>query len=90
MIYKSKDGDINLLKVTRMYPAAVIEMYGEIAEMSLEWIEDYGEKVKLMKYILVFDFTPIQEEIKIKKVLDYETRDELIFAMTEVARLLKK
>ena len=89
MIYKSKIGDIDLAKLTRLYPAAVVEMQGEVAEMSLEWIEMNEDKVNLKEYILVFDFTPLKEEIKDKKVLHFETKDELIQTMTEVAQFFQ-
>ena len=87
MIYKSKIGDIDLGKLTRLYPAAVVEMQGEVAEMSLEWIEMNEDKVNLKEYILVFDFTPPKEEVKDKKVLHFETKEELIQTMTEVSQL---
>ena len=90
MLYKSKDGDVDLSTITRLYPAAVIEMYGEVAEMSLEWMQDYGEKVKLVHYVLVFDFTPLYEEVKNKKTLIFDTHEELITAMTEVAQFFEK
>ena len=90
MLYKSKDGDVDLSTITRLYPAAVIEMYGEVAEMSLEWMQDYGEKVKLVHYVLVFDFTPLDEEVKNKKTLIFDTHEELITAMTEVAQFFEK
>ena len=90
MIYKSNDGDIDLSKITRLYPAAVIEMYGEVAEMSLEWMEGNADKVKLLHYVLVFDFTPLNAEVKDKKTLTYETREELIESMTEVAQFFEK
>ena len=90
MLYKSKDGDVDLSTITRLYPAAVIEMYGEVAEMSLEWMQDYGEKVKLVHYVLVFDFTPLNEEVKNKKTLIFNTHEELITAMTEVAQFFEK
>ena len=89
MIYKSKDGDIDLSVITRMYPAAVIEMYGEVAEMSLEWMQSNADKVKLLHYVFVFDFTPLNEEVKNKKVLTFETREELLTAMTEVAQFFE-
>ncbi|EDZ61646.1 hypothetical protein SMGD1_2309 [Sulfurimonas gotlandica GD1] len=89
MIYKSKIGDIDLAKLTRLYPAAVVEMQGEVAEMSLEWIEMNEDKVNLKEYILVFDFTPLKEEVKDKKVLHFETKDELIQTMTEVAQFFQ-
>ena len=44
MIYKSKAGDIDLSKITRLYPAAIVDMYGEVAETSLEWADMNGDK----------------------------------------------
>jgi len=89
MIYKSKDGDISLENLTRLYAAVVIDMQGEVAEMSLEWFDLYGDKVKLVEYVLVFDYTPPGEDIKKRTVLKYETKDELIATMSEVAELFK-
>ncbi|MCD6172491.1 MAG: hypothetical protein J7J96_01725 [Sulfurimonas sp.] len=86
MIYKSKDGDIDLSNITRLYPAAVIDMYGEIAEMSLEWMEDNEDKVKLVHFVLVFDATPHASEERIRTVLTFDTKDELIECMTEVSK----
>lgn len=90
MIYKSKDGDIDLSTISRLYPAAVIEMYGEVAEMSLEWMDSNAEKVKLSHYVLVFDFTPLNEEVKNKQTLVFDTREELVNAMIEVAQFFDK
>lgn len=87
MIYKSKVGDIDLSEVKRLYPAVVIDMYGEIAEMSLEWIEMNEGKVKLLNYVLVFDFTPHGSQERVKIVLEFDTKDELIECMTEVSQL---
>jgi len=86
MIYKSKEGDISLENLIRLYPAVVIDMQGEIAEMSLDWYDLYGDKVKLLKYVLVFDYTPPGEDIRDKKVLEFETKEELLVIMTEVAQ----
>lgn len=89
MIYKSKDGDISLENLTRLYAAVVIDMQGEIAEMSLEWFDLYGDKVKRLKYVLVFDYTPPGEDIRDKKVLEFETKEELLATMSEVAEFFK-
>lgn len=86
MIYKSKEGDLDLSKVTRLYPAGVVDIYGEVAEMSLEWTEMNADKVNIKHYVLVFDFAPIDSEIKDRTVLVYETKDELIATMQEVAQ----
>jgi hypothetical protein len=90
MIYKSKDGDISLENLTRLYGAVVIDMQGEIAEMSLEWFDLYGDKVKLINYVLVFDYTPPGEDVRDKKVLEFDTQDELIETMQEVAQFFQK
>jgi len=90
MVYKSKDGDISLENLTRLYGAVMIDMQGEIAEMSLEWFDLYGDKVAFLSYVLVFDYTPPGENVRDKKVLEYETKEELIAAMSEVAQFFQK
>ena len=90
MIYKSKEGDISLENLTRLYGAVVIDMQGEIAEMSLEWFDLYGDKVKLINYVLVFDYTPPGENKRDKKVLKFDTKEALIDTMQEVAQFFQK
>ena len=87
MIYKSKTADIDLSKLTRLYPACVVDAFGEVAEMSLEWMEMNEGKVKLLHYVLVFDFTQPKEEEKNRITLTFATKDELMIEMQEVARL---
>lgn len=89
MIYKSSAGDLDLSKITRLYPAVVVDLNGEVAEMSLEWAELYGDKVKLKSYILVFDFTPVHEEKKNRTILEFKTKDELMSAMQEVSQFFQ-
>ena len=86
MIYKSKEGDLDLEKITRLYPAVVVEMQGEMAEMSLEWMDMNEGKVNIVHYVLVFDFTPLNEDVKDRTTLIFETKDELIDEMQEVAK----
>ena len=86
MIYKSKIGDIDLDKLTRLYPAALIEMYGELAEMSLEWMDMNEGKVKFLHYVLVFDFTPQGSDIRDKKVLEFDNKDDLLETMKEISK----
>ena len=88
MIYKSKEGDLDLSKITRLYPAVVVDMQGQVAEMSLEWEELYGDKVKIVHYVLVFDFTPLNEDVKDRTTLVYETKAELLSEIQEVAKYL--
>jgi len=89
MIYKSKEGDLDLDKITRLYPAVVVDMQGQVAEMSLEWIDLYADKIKIVHYVLVFDFTPLNEDVKDRTTLVFQTREELIAEIQEVAKYLK-
>ena len=88
MIYNSKIGEIDLEKVTRLYPAGVVNIDGEIAEMSLQWCEMNGDKVNITHYVLVFDFTLANEKIRNKKELKFDTLNELMQTMKEVSQFL--
>jgi hypothetical protein len=88
--FEYKGEVISLENLTRLYGAVVIDMQGEVAEMSLEWYELYGEKVKLINYVLVFDYTPPGENVRDKKVLEFATQDELIEEMQRVAQFFQK
>ena len=91
MIYKSSEGDLDLSKITRLYPAVVVDMQGEVAEMSLEWMEMNEEvvksgKIKVVHYVLVFDFTPMSEDVKERTTLVFETKDALMDEIQVVAK----
>lgn len=88
MIYSSKSRDIDLEKLVRLYPASVVELNGDVAEMSLEWTDLNADKVKVLNYVLVFDFTPQNQEEKVKTTLSFNTKDELILEMQKVAEVL--
>jgi len=90
VVYTFNDEAISLENLTRLYGAVVIDMQGEVAEMSLEWFDLYGDKVKLLHYVLVFDYTPPGEQQRDKKVLEFQTKDELIETMQEVAQFFQK
>ena len=90
MVYTFNDEAISLENLTRLYGAVVIDMQGEVAEMSLEWFDLYGDKVKLLHYVLVFDYTSPGEQQRDKKVLEFQTQDELIETMQEVAQFFQK
>ena len=90
MIYCSKIGDIDLGKLVRLYPAAVVNVDGEVAEMSLEWADMNAHRVNITSYVLVFDFTPSGEKIRDKKEIYFKTKDELFLAMQEVAQFFQE
>jgi len=85
LIYKSSEGALDLSKLTRLYPAVVVDMQGEVAEMSLEWEELYGDKVKIVHFVLVFDFTPPNEDVRDRTVLTFQTKDALLAEIQKVA-----
>ncbi|MDD3476719.1 MAG: hypothetical protein PHI38_07605 [Sulfurimonas sp.] len=90
MIYDSSIGEIDLSRLIRLYPAVVVDSNGEVAEMSLEWVGLYGDKVKIVSYVLVFDFTPLHQEEKDKKILEFATKAELFEAMQEVSQFFQE
>lgn len=91
MIYKYKNEEYDLTKVTRLYPAAVVEVPGEDgAQVSLEWADMKKEIVNISHYVLVFDFDPVGEVPVNRKELVCESKDELFSVMGEVNTYFSK
>jgi hypothetical protein len=90
MTYNAQGHTIELTKITRLYPAATVEAAGEVGHVSLEWAELKKDTVAISRFILVFDFDPLGEIPENRIELLYDSRDELIAAMTEVAALLEQ
>ncbi len=88
MIFETSGERINLSKITRLYPAALIHAAGEHASVSLEWAELKAEKITLEAYVLICDFDPIGEVPKNRIELRYETKDELFAVMQEIVERL--
>lgn len=87
MIYKTKEGEVDLSRLVRLYAAAIVEMQGERAEMSLEWVEMYADRISVSEYVLIFDSTQPGEDAKNRIVLHFETKEALLEEMAEVAKL---
>jgi len=88
MIYRHKNYEIDLTKVTRLYPAALISAGGESASVSLEWAQMKEGKIVLEAYVLICDFDPVGE-IPLNRIeVKFETKEALLGAMNEIARLL--
>ena len=90
MIYRSHGYELDLKKITRLYPAVQVDVHGEIAQVSLEWAEINGDKVKLSNYILVFDFDPLGEVVKNRVELAFPTKEELFEEMRKVDEFVKE
>lgn len=80
---------IDLSKVTRLYPAALINAGGESASVSLEWAEMKQEQITLEVYVLVCDFDPVGEAPVNRKELRFETKKDLFDAMQQISDFLK-
>lgn len=89
MIYRHKEYEIDLTKITRLYPAALIRAGGESASVSLEWADMKKEQVILEAYVLICDFDPVGELPVNRIELRFETKDELFKAMNDISLLLR-
>ncbi len=88
MIYKAQNKEIDLEKITRLYPAATVNAAGERAQVSLEWADMKADVIEIESYVLVFDIDPLEEVLKNRIELVYETKEALIVAMNDVAKYL--
>ncbi|MBN2870987.1 MAG: hypothetical protein JXK04_08550 [Campylobacterales bacterium] len=84
--YEVNDQRIDLSKVTRLYPAALIHAGGESASVSLEWAEMKADLIALEAYLLVCDFDPVGEVPVNRVELRFDTKEALFDAMQEIAR----
>ena len=89
MIYSSQGHELDMNKITRLYPAVRVDVHGEFAQVSLEWAELNKDKVKLSSYILVFDFDPLGEVVQNRVELLFESKEELVDEMLRVDEFIK-
>ncbi len=88
-IFESDGKQIDLTKVTRIYPAVLIHAGGESASVSLEWAELKADQIRVETYLLVCDFDPVGE-VPINRIeLRYSTKEELFDVMQEIAHKLQ-
>ena len=87
MIYKAQGKEIDLTQITRLYPAATVDVHGEIAQVSLEWAKmEKKQEVPVSSYVLIFDIDPLGEVPNNRIELVYESEVLLIEGMKEVAK----
>lgn len=90
MLFEAQGLQMDLAKITRLYPAAVVEGGGAEAQVSLEWAELKKEEVKIAEYVLVFDFDPPGEIPKQRQLLHFKTKAELFETMQTLSDLFEK
>ena len=78
--------DIDLSKIFRIYPAALIEYQKEQTEMSLEWIEQNSDKVDLLSYRLILDYDKNRDK---QTKIDFHNREDLIQAINEIYEIIQ-
>lgn len=89
IIFETNGEMIDLSKITRLYPAALIHAGGESASVSLEWAELKADQITLESYVLICDFDPVGE-VPINRIeLRYSTKEELFDVMQEIAHKLQ-
>ncbi len=86
MMFEANGEQIDLAKITRLYPAALIHAGGESASVSLEWAELKAEQITLESYLLICDFDPVGEVPTNRIELRYATKEELFSVMEEIAQ----
>jgi len=86
MMFEANGEQIDLAKITRLYPAALIHAGGESASVSLEWAELKAEQITLEAYLLICDFDPVGEVPTNRIELRYPTKEELFSVMEEIAQ----
>ena len=86
MMFEVNGEQIDLAKITRLYPAALIHAGGESASVSLEWAELKAEQITLEAYLLICDFDPVGEIPTNRIELRYTTKEELFSVMEEIAQ----
>ncbi|MDD2838479.1 hypothetical protein [Sulfuricurvum sp.] len=84
-MYQSGDRQIDLSKITRIYPAVLISAGGESASVSLEWAEMKADVIHIEAYLLVCDTDPIGEVPLNRIELRYETKEALFEAIREIS-----
>ena len=84
MIVEFQNKKIDLDRVVRLYPAALIAVPNETpAEVSLEWAESKKDKITVDGYILVFDYVQDRSD---RIVLEFATREEMDEVAQEIAQ----
>lgn len=89
MIFEADGKQIDLSKVTRLYPAALIQAAGERASVSLEWAELKADVITIEAYVLICDFDPVGEAPVNRVEFRYSTKDELFQVMQEISERLR-
>jgi len=88
LIVEFQDKKIDLAKVVRLYPAALIAVPDDTpAEVSLEWAESKADKIDVSGYVLVFDYAHDRSE---RIVLEFASREDMDEVAMQIAPYFSK
>ncbi|MBD3798843.1 hypothetical protein [Sulfuricurvum sp.] len=87
-VFEADGKQIDLAKITRLYPAVLIHAGGESASVSLEWAEMKADQISIETYLLVCDFDPVGEVPVNRIELRYPTKEALLYDMQRIVQQL--
>lgn len=87
-VFEADGKQIDLAKITRLYPAVLIHAGGESASVSLEWAELKADQISVETYLLVCDFDPVGEVPVNRIELRYPTKEALWYDMQRIVQQL--
>lgn len=87
-VFEADGKQIDLAKITRLYPAVLIHAGGESASVSLEWAELKADQISVETYLLVCDFDPVGEVPVNRIELRYPTKEALLCDMQRIVQQL--
>ncbi len=79
------DIEIDISKITRIFPAVMVHLHGESALVSIEWAESKSDKIEIDCYVLALDTDPIGEVPINRTELKFDSKDELFEAINIIA-----
>ena len=74
--------DIDLIDVIRIYTSVLIEYDGDVSDMSLQWVKEHFQQIKILEFRLNIDFSESSNKKKI--VLNYPNENELLDAVKKL------
>lgn len=89
MIYEAQGLKLDLARITRLYPAAIVEGGGAEAQVSLEWAQMKHDEITIAEYVLVFDFDPPGEVPLQRQILHFDTKEALFETMQCVSDIFE-
>jgi len=89
LLFEAQGLTLDLGRITRLYPAAIVEGAGAEAQVSLEWAQMKHADVTIAEYVLVFDFDAPGEVPQQRQILHFDTKEALFETMQRVSDMFE-